>query len=1032
MKIEVLGGLRVSFDTVAVDLGTPKQRTVLAMLACNVGQLVSVEQLIDELWFKDPPPSAIPNVRTYAANLRRSLEAMLPHREALIRSRDGYRLDVECSSVDLCAFRAEVTEARKLIGVDDKEAVRLVSRALARWRGSMLTGVALGPLLSAQVAAATEDRLLAAELFAELQIQLGRFDEALPVLRELLITHPLREPAHLLLMQALYLGRDPAGAIAAYGAARRTLREQLNVEPGVELQRLYRRIARHGGWPHLDGATGAPGKGSAANTDQAQRPLLFLPRTVPDFVGRTDAVEHLLSRTLRIGEQVCAVHLIDGMAGSGKTTLAVHVASRLTGRCPDAQLFIDLRGHDPAGKLDSSTALATLLRQLGIPGNRIPPELGDRLIRWRRELAGRKVIIVLDNAADAEQIRPLLPAAPGSVVIVTSRRRITGLDVGPPVSLPVMETAEGVALLSSTVGAERVAAEPEAAAAVVERCGHLPLAIRLAGSRLAQRPTWRVADLAALLASKVRRLDHLASGDRSVASAFAASYASLSEPVKRLFRLLSVHPGEEFGLTVASALSGLSLDDTVDALEAILDSHLVDEVEPGRYRMHDLIRQYAHELSIRHDPASTRGRALSDLTNLMLHLACLVVDDLESKVVRRHLGLGRPHRADLVAASGVPTEEWMEVERANLVSLVERSRHWGHHDHAWRLARLLWRFLYVRGYFDDIIFTHLHGLASAEDAEDDDAVAAMHNYLASAYHRTGNYGEALEHVREAVSLAERHDDRQRIHRYRSNLVAIHWMRGDLEEAVRVGLDGLRRENGYDPDEVPSFLPNVGLALTLLGRYDEALRLHRLHLYLGRQVGSQFHLLNALGHIGAVKCRTGQYEASMRVLRMALVLRERTGHHYAESEVRNDLGVALRGLGRVDEAVLQHETARSMAVDSGEPHLEAAAINDLALTLVGSADVAKLIDLHREALRVATRVAHLYEQGRALAGLAEHLHASDPLEARRYRMRALALFRRMGVPERFEVERRLAETVSTEPPVVRPAPAANDTPTGDPR
>ncbi|MBQ1048622.1 tetratricopeptide repeat protein [Micromonospora sp. C51] len=1011
MQIQVLGGLAVRLGSQALPPGTPKQQTVLAMLACNAGQLVSVEQLVDELWFEDPPPSAIPNVRTYAANLRRSLEAMLPDREVLIRSRDGYRLDVECSDVDLCAFRAEVAEARQLIGADEREAVRLVSRALARWRGPMLTGIALGPRLSAQVAAATEDRLLATELYAELQIRLGHNDEALPVLRELLVRHPLREPAHLLLMQALYVGGDSAGAVAAYTAARRTLRQHLNVEPGEELQRLYRRIARHDGQSRRADAAGAPGR---EPVDQEQRLPSYLPRTVPDFVGRADAVEHLLSTTLRAGEHNCAVHLVDGMAGSGKTTLAVHVANRLTDRFPDAQLFIDLKGHDPAEKLDSPTALATLLRQLGTPAGRIPSDPGDRLDRWRRDLAGRRVIIVLDNAADAAQIRPLLPTAPGNLVIVTSRRRINGLDVDPPVSLPLLKPAEGVALLASTAGAERVAAEPEAAVAVVESCGHLPLAIRLAGSRLAHRPNWQVADLAKLLASKARRLDQLTSGDRSVAGAFAASYASLNEPAQRLFRLLSVHPGDEFGVLAASALSGLSVEETADVLDALLDSHLIEELTAGRYRMHDLIRHYAHDLSNRVDEVNERSLALAELLDLMLHLSFSVADILELGRISLHVSLDAPRRPDLVEMKSDSAEKWMEIERTNLVLLVGRAREWEFRQEAWRLARILWRFLYTRGCYDDIVVTSLQGLSAAEEARDERAVAVMHNYLASAYLRTGNYPGALTHLKKAVEICERCGDRSNLARYQANLVAVYWLLGEPDKAVAVALE--RTRNGIVPEvhETATHLPNLGLAMALLGRYDEALRVHRLHLYLGRQLGSQFHILNALGHIGAVKCRMGQYDVAARALRTALVMRQRTGHRYAEPEVRNDLGVALRGLGRVTEAVLEHEAARQMAVDAGEPHVEAAALNDLALTLAGSAESARLMELHREALRVATRIAHPYEQGRALAGLAEHMWSIDPAEARRHWVRALAIFRRMGVPERVEVAQRLAEAGAQQP------------------
>ncbi|MFI7077675.1 AfsR/SARP family transcriptional regulator [Micromonospora sp. NPDC049903] len=1019
MQVQVLGGLAVRLGSVTLTLGTPKQQTVLAVLACNPGHLVSVDQLVDELWPDDPPLSAVPNVRTYAANLRRGIESMLPGREVLVRAGDGYRLMVKRAEVDVYAFQSEAEAARALVGTDEEEAARLLGQALARWQGPMLTGVALGPALLAHVASATEDRMLATELLAELQIRLGRYEPVLPLLRELLAREPLRERAHLLLMRALYLRNDHAGAIAAYAGARRLLREHLGIEPGAELRKLHQQIVEQERAP-----LGSPGLAPASSTSTSEpreqprlgsaprRGVVWLPRAVPDFVGRDAAVEHLLTETHRVGGRAPVVHLVDGMAGSGKTSLAVHVGGRLREHYPDGGLFIDLKGHDRAEKVDTSAALATLLRQLGIPGDRIPPELQDRLALWREELAAHKLIIVLDNAADAEQVAALLPTSPGCVVIVTSRRRITGLDVSPPLSLPVMDRAEGVALLASAVGTDRVAAEPEAAAAVVEHCGRLPLAIRLAGSRLAHRPTWRLADLATLLGDNVRRLDHLTSRDRTVAGAFAASYESLPDAARRLFRLLSVHPGDEFDMTIASALSGLEAADTAHALDDLLDCHLVEEVGIGRYRMHDLIRQYSHELSLRHDVAAVRDEAFGNLIDIMLHLSFPVADRLESRFVRRHVTLDSPRRPDLRSAAGEPTEEWMAAERVNLVALVARAYEEGHHEQAWRLARLLWRFLYVRAYFDDIVFTHRQGLLAAQAAGADDAVAAMHNYVASAYLRTGNYRDALAHVTEAVRISERRDDLPNLGRYRTNLVAVHWMRGELQEAVRVGARCLRGANGYGADEVPSFLPNIGLALMLLGRYDEALHLHRLHLFSGRQAGSTFHILNALSHIGGVKCRMGRYEEALRALRTVLILRKRTGHRYAEPEARNEMGIVLRCLGRIEEAVDQHETARRLAIDSGERHVEAAALNDLALTLAESGDVDRLIGLHREALQVATRIGHPYEQGRALAGLADQLWADDPVAARRHWERALAIFRRMGVPERFEMERRLADVTET--------------------
>ncbi len=729
-----------------------------------------------------------------------------------------------------------------------------------------------------------------------------------------------------------------------------------------------------------------------------------------DFVGRGEMIERMVAKTRAAAGSAPVMHLVDGMAGSGKTTLAVHVARRLAESYPDGRLFIDLQGHGAGNPVEPGAALVVLLRQLGVPADRIPADLEERRGLWRRELATRRVVIVLDNVADSRQVTPLLPVSSWSVVLVTSRRRLSDLDVGPPESLSVLTYDEGLRLLATNVGVERVRAEPEAAAEIVRRCGHLPLAIRLVGARLAHRRSRRLADLAARLAVEESGLATFGTGDRSVASAFGASYEQLTERAKELFRMLSVHPGAEFDATIASAVSRLPYDVTIEVLEELLDFHLIEEARAGSYRMHDLIRQYAHELSTRTDSAEVRENAFSELIDLVLNVVFPVADTLESGSVRWHVNLDAPRRPDLLRVLGEPTEERVETERVDLVSLVQWSCRWGRYRQAWQLARSLWRFLFIRGYYDDIIVTHLAGLAAAQATADESAIAVMHNYLASAYTRTGNYSGALKHVKEAVSICEGNGDLSNLTRYRLNLGAVHWLLGELEEAVSVGLDGLRGTARYEVGEVTNVLPNLGLVLALLGRYDEALRLHRLHLYLARQRRDQFHLLNALSHIGAVKCRMGRYEAARRALRAALVLRERTGHRYAEPEVRNDLGVALRGLGRTDEAVVEHETARKLAVESGEPHAEAAALNDLALTLAGSADAARLIGLHREALRVATRIAHPYEQGRALAGVAENLVATDPVEARRHWERALAIFRRMGVPERSEVERRLAESV----------------------
>ncbi|MER7459065.1 BTAD domain-containing putative transcriptional regulator [Micromonospora sp. NPDC126480] len=1014
MELQVLGGLSLRGPSGDVHLGTPKQQMVLSMLVTVPEQLVTIDELVDELWGVEPPRSAVPNVRTYAANLRRTLRGLDSAGALIVRKGDAYRLHLGQCELDLIRFTADYEEAQILIGRQEREsAANLLARAVRRWRGRMLAGVPLGQILSARVAAAEEQRLRATELLAQVWLELHRPEQAVPVLREILARDPLRESAHALLVRALHLHGDRATAIEAYDSARTLLEKQLGVGPGEELQRV-RELLRDLPGPARESApaTGAPGltdQAGGASGRPVEGSLNWLPRPVPQFIGRAETVNLLLAETRQLERHSSPVHVIDGMAGSGKTTTAAHVARLLAPLYPDAALFIDLRGHEGSGGIDPTAALGVLLRQIGVPAGRIPSDRDLRVDLWRRELASRRSIVVLDNAASAEQVAPLLPVRPGTLVIVTSRRRLVGLDAGPPYSLPVLSTEEGMALLEATAGAARMAGESEAAATVVRHCGYLPLAIRLAGSRLANRPAWRVSHLAQLLGDSAGRLGHLAAKDRSVAGAFATSYELLEPSAKRLFRLLSQHPGDDLSLPMAAALAGLPADTAELALDELVDLHLVEEIAARRYRMHDLIRQYSHDLSQRDDTVQQRDGALSDLLDFVLHTALRAALTVEPRFLRSQVALGAPRRPDLVEMAEPATTEWLEAERGSLVSLVGAARRRGLHGQTWRLARTLWRFLYIRAYFDDIITIHTHGLAAARALGDQRATAMMHNYLASAHLRMAEYGSCLEHLAAAVAIAEDLGDRPSIDRYRANMVAVYWMRGDLTKAVELGFQGLRARRFLESDEVPSFLPNIGLALTALGRYDEALWMHRTHLFHARLNKNYFHVLNALGHIGSVKSRMGRHAEGIRLMSAAMALRDRTGHRYAEPEVRNDIGVALRHLGRLEEAVEQHELAAKLAVDSGERQVEAAALNDLALTLAQMGRTERTVGLHEAALRIATRISHPYEQGRALVGLAELTLKKDVAKARRYWERALAIFRRMGVPERFEVEHRLAET-----------------------
>ncbi|MFF5177114.1 tetratricopeptide repeat protein [Micromonospora sp. NPDC000316] len=1022
VEIQVLGGLSLLLAGERQSLGTPKQQTVLAMFALHPGRLVTAEELIDELWCENPPRSALPNVRTYAARLRRIFDSSDVGRGALAREGSGYRLNLPPENIDSFRFVADHHHSRSLVAAGElQQAAALLERATSRWQGQLLAGLSLGPVLSAHRQAMDEEHLLAVELLADLHLRTGRDDLAIPLMREVVARHPLREPAYLLLMRALRDRGDNAEALVAYDEIRSRLTTELGVAPGANIEELRRRIATEVPQPFpaaptrreaTEGrsATIAPARTADSTTERTHRasPVDHLPRAVTDFVGRGDVLSRLVTETRRVEDRVPAVHILDGMAGSGKTTLAVHLARQLSAQYPDAMLFIDLCGHGEKNQVEPARALVTLLRQLEVPAEQVPVEFEARVDLWRRELARRRSVIVLDNAASSEQILPLLPTEPTAVVLVTSRRRLSHPDVGPSQTLPVLTTQESVDLLASSVGRDRVVAEPDAAVEVVRRCGRLPLAIRLAGARLAHRRGWRLADLAEQMDGATAALRHLAGEESTISGAFAASYEPLPESTKRVFRFLSLYPGNRFGPQAVAALTGLTVAGAHAALDDLVDRNLVEDLDSTRYRLHDLMRQYSVELCSRTDSASDRRLGLAQLFDFTVEAALRAAETLEPGVMKfhvTHLALGR---SELVEGIGELTADWLETERTELVTMVLSALDSGFHEHCWRLARALWRFCYIRGYFEDIILIHRHALTAAEATGDVGAMALMNNYLASGYVRTGKVRESLSHLTRAVALSRESGDALDTARYRANLAAVYYWSGNPTEAVAVGLESLRDYKGYGTVRVPMVLPNMGIAMMSLGRYEEALRLHRLHLAWARTNSDKFHTLNALSHIGAVRVRMGDLPQAIRILTASLALRDRTGHRYGEAEVRNDLGMAYRGLGRLVEAQQEHEAARKLSIASGERHVEAAALNELGRTLVAQGQGGEAVEVYREALRLATRISNPHEQGRALAGLAEHFASIDPAEARRHWERALAIFRRMGVPERFDAERGLAE------------------------
>lgn len=1014
MRFGILGPLLVSGDGATITAG--RDRTVLAMLLLHAGRVVPVAELIDAVWGGRSPATARGQLHTCVSRLRRALAgaagASAGADDPIRTEPAGYRCEPRLDELDAWVFERLVTQARSAVAANDWPLARERFRdALRLWRGPALAGIT-SPAVRRAVAQLEEGRLLAIEECAEVELRLGLARELTAELTDLVVEHPLRERLREQLMRALHQSGRVADALASYREGREVLSAELGVEPGPHLRDLHRQLLADG----VPGDASGPPTGEAVSDDPGElEPARCLPRTVEDFTGRRDAVRRMVA-AVRDAQGASAVHVIDGMAGSGKTTLALHVANQVADHYPDAQLFVDLHGHSDRNPVEPAAALTTLLRQLGVPGEAIPNELDERIALWRQELATRRAVVVLDNAASTGQVTPLLPAAPHCLTLITSRRRLLGLDGVRPESLRLLTLDEGRDLLAGVVG-PRVHGEPEAVAAVVRRCGHLPLAIRLAGARLARRPGWRVSDLAERLRLDETVLAELAAERRSVASAFRLSYDHLPAPAQRMFKLLALHPGERFDAPAAAALAGLPLGETRDLLDDLVDRHLLEEPTVGRYRFHDLVRAYAADL-VATLPATERGVAVVELLDYYLHAALAATAPLESPTTLADRTPGEPRRPDLIRIAPTAALRWLETERSNLAAVVELAAGQQRDGYAWQLARALWRFLYQRCYTDDLLRTHQLGLASAQRLGDERAIAVMRGFLASGYHRVGQYQTAIGHLEPALAAYHRAGDRNGVARTLMNLCQPYLHLGQFDAAQAHALRALRLARRMQDMNLlchcAASLADISLHTE---RFEVALLWSRRHLQLARQLDIPAHLGTALSNLGAARTRLGQFRPAYRVLRAALALTRRTANRYGESEVLHDLGVVLAGLDRPAEAVAMHRAALANLPAGGDRPRMVEFRNSLAAALHRAGETDAALRVYREVLAAGTVTRYPLQRARALDGIARCLVDRDRPRARQYWEQAAATYRAAGIGG-LGVSLRLAVMAETEAAMCR--------------
>jgi DNA-binding SARP family transcriptional activator/tetratricopeptide (TPR) repeat protein len=971
----ILGPLSVTDGGREVAVTAGRDRIVLAMLLLQPGRIVSIDELIDAVWPGDPPATARGQLQTCVSRLRR----MLPT-GAILTDPGGYGIGVGADDLDAAVFARLLAAART--GRDRS----LFRQALDLWRGAALVGIA-SPAVRQAAATLDEQRLVATEDWVDLELADGRHRELIGDLSGLVERFPARERLRGQLMLALAGAGRTADALAEFRRGRDALINELGIEPGRELQELHRRL--------LSGDAAAP----------SGPRIRCLPRTVTDFTGRDDTVRRLVKTIEDAGPAGPVVAVVDGMPGSGKTTLSLHVANLVGERYPDAHLFIDLHGHSERAPIEPTVGLFTLLRQLGIHADKIPAEPEARVALWRSELAGRRALVVFDNAASSTQLADLLPTSAGSLALVTSRRRLAGLDGVHPESLAVLSEDEAIALLARIAG-DRVAADPASALEVVRRCGRLPLAIRLAGSRLAHRPGWRLTDLVRRLGESV--LPELAAEDRTVASAFAVSYRQLGEPTQRMFRLLGIYPAPRFDALGAAALAALPLGEAEELIDELVNVHLIEEPEPGVFRLHDLLREYAAALAV-DIVADDRRAAVVAVLDFQVHAMMASVPPAHRKATIRDLRLGAALRPDLVAADDDPAAR-VERERPSLGMLADAGVAAGRPEFAWMLPRAAWRQLWARGYTDDILRLQRQAMTAAQAAGNRSAEAMSANYLGSAHVRQARYTEALRLLEHAVEIRRELGESNALTTSMGNLSVIYAHTGRYVEAAATATAALHvPRRGDDRYETSLQLNNVAVATCALGRWDEALRAQRIRLLLLMELGDDLGLANSLIHIVELKRRAGvlRSDVAARGIQAALRLFRRENYAAGEADARNELALLLRSEKRYAESMAEHRATMEISRKIADRGFEVQFLNEMAITTRAMGQIAEAENLFRETLVVAGAILQPYEEARAHLGIGDCLAQLGRPGARRHWQLASEMFERMRVPERFAAAERLA-------------------------
>lgn len=882
MQVRLLGPIEVaSADGLVRAVPGLRRRAVLAVLGLNPGRTVSIDQLIDVVWDEEPPTTATNTLQRNISYLRE----LLGSKEAIVAKSPGYLLRTAGMRTDVEEAEGLIRQARQ--ASSPQEAVTHLRAALALWRGQPLADVAELRWLGEQAQRLRQTQFEAIRALIDARLALGEHAQLVPELEQLVTAHPLDEDLHRQLMLALYRAGRQAESLARYQRLRRTLADELGIDPGQRLRDLEASILRQ------DSALNAPSQPlTVAPTVRAPAQL---PLATAAFAARRYELERLDEVMARRKENVC-IAIVSGTAGVGKTTLAVHWAHLARHRFPDGQLHADLRGFDQGGSVtDPATVIRAFLDAFGVPLEKIPVDVDALAALYRSVLADKRVLVVLDNARDAEQVRPLLPGTPGCAVVVTSRYQLTALvtvEGAHPILLEPLADDEARDLLMRRIGKDRVAAEEAAIQEIITRCARLPLALALAAASCVTRPHLPVRGVAAELrqsSGTLKALQDLDSGT-DIRSVFSWSYHALSPDAARVFRLLGQHPGPDFTAAAAASLTAMSAADVQPKLAELVRANLLTQPKPGRYSLHDLLWTYAADLGRDEDGFP---RLLDHYLRTAMSAAMLLNPHREPPVVP-------PPRPDATPECLSGREEaasWFDAERAVLLGLVKRAAALGFHEYVWRLAWAALDHLDRCGHWGDQVANQQAAIESAKYLGAEAAQANAHFYLATAYARMARYDAAQIQLAQAFDLYASLGDLGDQARVQYQMGWLSNRQREYEQAIGHARQALRLYRlAGQPMMAARALNSLGWAYALRGDFARARPRCELALARMRELGDLTFQAGTSDSLGYIYHHLGDFDLAIEYFQRALELFRALDDRYYEADTLKHLGDTYHATG----------------------------------------------------------------------------------------------------------------------------------------